>query len=505
MPMYSFEEEQQFIATLINHPDCFFNVSSYINEEDFYSVNSGVNKCIFSVIKRSIEAGEQIDYIMLTERVLSYNFSFKDDDVNIGDYIQALSLRKTKPDMILGLAKDLKKYSARRQLANSAKEIAQKMQNASPEDSLGHLIDEADHIYNSNISVYDNGSNTPQDLFAEMESSIEERGNNPVEEFGFLGPHKRLHELYGSLLRPGNITTITARSGVGKTQFCLDFCLKTSKLNNFIPILHFDNGEMSQKELTMRLAASMSGVPLHLIETGKWRRNQVTEDKVRSVWPKIKQYKLYYYNVSGMSVDQMVNLVKRFYYSKVGRGNHMILNFDYIKTTSENFNNKTEWQVIGEMVDKFKKLVQGDILFDSEPMVAMMTSVQSNRSGITNNRRVENIVEDESIVSGSDRINQFSSHLFSLRKRTREEISDAPNFGTHKLTCFKHRHLGSNYMRALNDVRLADEITMASNSIFLNFDNFNITEMGDLQDLVDTQLANANIAINNNPDELPDI
>jgi hypothetical protein len=201
----------------------------------------------------------------------------------------------------------------------------------------------------------------------------------------------------------------------------------------------------------------------------------------------------------------MVNLVKRFYYSKVGRGNEMIFNFDYIKTTSENSNNKSEWQVVGEMVDKFKKLVQRDILFEGNPMIAMMTSVQSNRSGITNNRRAENIVEDESVVSLSDRITQFSSHLFSLRQKSQDEMADSPNFGTHKLSCFKHRHLGSNYMRALQPVRLSDDVTMAKNSIYLNFDNFNITEVGDTVDLVRTQMAEADVNLNNNPDELPDI
>ena len=84
-------------------------------------------------------------------------------------------------------------------------------------------------------------------------------------------------------------------------------------------------------------------------------------------------------------------------------------------------------------------------------------------------------------------------------------MADSPDFGTHKLTCFKHRHLGSEYMRAIQPVRLADETTLVRNSIFLNFDNFNITEVGDMIDLVQTQTANINIELNNNPNELPDI
>ena len=82
------------------------------------------------------------------------------------------------------------------------------------------------------------------------------------------------------------------------------------------------------------------------------------------------------------------------------------------------------------MVDKLKKLVQFDVMLDGEPMIALMTSVQSNRTGITRNRNSENIVEDESIVSLSDRIMQFSTHLFGLRQKTNDELLDSPDFGT---------------------------------------------------------------------------
>ncbi|NDG52235.1 MAG: hypothetical protein EBY39_04295 [Flavobacteriia bacterium] len=502
--MHSFELEKQLLAGLINHPDTFFEVSPFISEGDFYNENSQVNKTIFFIVKNAIEQGSKIDYVMLSERAVSLGVSFE-DNINIADYIQALSLRKTKKESIIEVAKDLKKLSARRKIANTANDVAKRMKNASQDEPFSKLVDEADRIYNEAMNLYDSTSENPENLFGDMEDWVEERGNDPVEEFGLVGPHSRLHSLYGSLLRPGNITTITARSGVGKTQFCLDFCLKSSKLNGNVPVLHFDNGEMSKEELMGRLCSSLSGVPLHLIETGKWRRaGKDIVDKVRAVWPKIKQLKLFYYNVAGMNVDQMVNLVKRFYYSQVGRGETMIFNFDYIKTTSENLSNKNEWQVVGEMVDKFKQLVQKQILFEGKPVIAMMTSVQSNRSGITNNRRPENIVEDESIVSLSDRIVQFSSHLFSLRQKSTDEMLESPDFGTHKLICFKHRHLGDEYFRALNPVRLEDG-TLVKNSLFLNFDNFNITEIGDMQDFVDFNAASADMNLASNNDQVPEI
>lgn len=502
--IYSFELEKQLLSGLIKYPEVYVEISSFIGEEDFYDKSSSVNKTIFCILKNSIENGEKIDHVVLSERVASLNLSFE-DNINIGQYIQALDLRKSSKKSIIEVSKDLKKHTVRRQLDEAASDIRKEIKSMSTESSYSAMVDKIDSLWNDKINLYDNASSLPENLFVQMEDMVEARGNDPVEEFGLIGPHRRCHQLYGSLLRPGNITTITARSGVGKTQYTIDFCLETSKLNGDVPVLHFDNGEMSKEELLHRLCARETGVPLHLIETGKWRRagDEIVK-KIRSSWSKIKTYKFYYYNVAGMTVDQMINLAKRFYYSKVGRGNPMIFNFDYIKTTSENLNNKQEWQVVGEMVDKFKRLVQKDIVFDGEPMIAMMTSVQSNRSGITQNRRAENIIEDESIVSLSDRITQFSSHLLVLRTLSNDEIAENPDHGTHKLTCLKHRHLGQEYFRAIQPVRL-DDGSLVKNSLFLNFDNFHITEIGDMQDFVDGTTADASIDFNDEVDEVPEI
>jgi len=502
--IFSLELEKQLLSGLIKHPEVYVEVSSFIGEDDFYDKNTSVNKTIFCILKNAIEGAEKVDHVTLTERIVSLNLTFP-DNINIGQYVQALDLRKAPKETVITTAKDLKKYTVRRELYVTALDVQKKMKNASSNDDFMGLVNSADALWNENINLYDSASHMPENLFEGMEDIVEDRGNDPVEEFGLAGPHKRLHQLYGSLLRPGNITTITARSGVGKTQLTIDFCIEASKLNGDVPVLHLDNGEMSREELLGRLCSRESGVPLHLIETGKWRRaGKEIVEKVRSVWPKIKNYKFYCYNVAGMNVDQMINLVKRFYYSKVGRGNPMILNFDYIKTTSENLNNKQEWQVVGEMVDKFKTLVQKDVVFNNEPMIAMMTSVQSNRTGITQNRNANNIVEDESIVSLSDRITQFSSHLFSLRQRSNDEIVEHPDFGTHKLVCLKHRHLGSEYLRALQPVRM-DDGSLSKNAIFLHFEHFHITEVGDLQDLVDGNIADADLNSNDELDEVPNI
>jgi replicative DNA helicase len=489
--VYSYELEQQFLGGLLNHPEKYMEIASFITSKDFVS---DVNGVVFTFLKLDYEEGNYIDEVVLAEKIKLSGISFE-DNINISEYSRALKLRKGSAESIIDSAKELAKLTVRRGIGETGAKLTKSMKNLDSSKNFTEIIDLADSIYNDQVSSYELGDNKASNIFEEMEQCVEDKGNNPQTEFGPKGPHERLHELYGSLLRPGNITTLVARTGVGKTQFVMDFCVKVSAKEN-IPVLHLDNGEMSKEELMMRQCASLAQVPMNLLETGQWR--QAGEDvvnRVRSVWKKIKEYKLYYQNVGGMPVDSMIQAVKHFYYGSVGRGNPMILSFDYIKTTSENSKNKSEWQIVGEMVDKFKKLIQRDITTDGLPSISMMTSVQSNRSGITNNRSSENIVEDESIVSLSDRITQFSSHLFGLRQKTLDELAAEPGFGTHKLTCFKFRHLGENIHRAVQPVRMPTG-ELKKNYINLNFENFNITEVGDLQDMIESQV-NVNLEDDN--------
>ena len=143
-----------------------------------------------------------------------------------------------------------------------------------------------------------------------------------------------------------------------------------------------------------------------------------------------------------------------------------------------------------DLVTSFKNLITKEIQGEDEngkptPVISMITSVQSNRSGVVTNRRPENILNDESIVSLSDRIIQYCSHMFHLRVKVAEEIQEEnAQFGNCVLEKFKCRHLGTNVQRALGYVE-KDDGSKVMNHINLEMDNFSIVEVGDLQDQVE--------------------
>ena len=486
----SLELEKKVLSGILQHQDRWAEVSSYLSAKDFYDKDSKVNSCIFKLLKNALDNAEQIDEHILVDRVKNYKISFP-DSINVSEYILSLSFQTITENIFITSIKELKKYTTRREIYESCSDVFKFVKNVDPNFSHQEIIDESDKIYNKRIEGIASLDTGPVNLFNLMQDIIEERGENPMDELGMMGPHDRTNEMYGSLLLAGNITVIVARSGVGKTNFCMDFCTKVSEKEG-VPVLHFDNGEMSEEELIFRQCSAMTGIPVWLLQSGKWRTSEwngmspveITE-KVREAWPKAKKQKFYYENVAGLSVDEMCSLLKKFYYSKVGRGNPLIFSFDYIKSSFNDLNGKTEgWQQVAYMVHRFKQTIHRDLSFENKPCVSMITSVQANRLGITNNRTADTVVDDESVVSLSDGVTQFCSHLFLLRRKTTDEIDqESQHFGTHKLINLKSRHLGKDPLRAIHDVEMPDG-SKRRNFINLDVRNFRITEKGDLHDIV---------------------
>jgi hypothetical protein len=83
-------------------------------------------------------------------------------------------------------------------------------------------------------------------------------------------------------------------------------------------------------------------------------------------------------------------------------------------------------------------------------------------------------------------------------------MEDGNDFGTHKLIFIKNRFLGSDIAGAVEPVRMPDG-NLRRNFINLRFNNFDVTEHGDLRDIVrsmDTGITRPEAA--NEQDDVPD-
>lgn len=487
MSIYCLRVEKHVLGGLLKHPKLFPDVESYLTESDFYSQVHGT---IFSVIRSTLLSGEKADKVLVASKINNLGIAFK-DEINIFDYVENLCFTQITEKATIEACEELYKIRIRREVFDIGEKIKSLVKDNGNKE-LDALIAEADAIYNGKISSY-GCTDEPLNVFDGVEELVEERGNNPKEENGLSTPYPEFNRLYGGLL-PGNLYAIVSRPGQGKTTWLNHIAFNTSIKNN-ISALVLDT-EMSTTEIRFRMVASLTGVPVWYLETGNWRKNPDFFKKVRSAWEMIKKFKYYHYHVGNKTIDQVCSMIRRWHFTKVGRGNPCLISYDYIKLTGEKIGqNWAEHQAIGDKVDKLKKISE-------EVNAPIITAMQLNRSGESFNRKSSDVVDDASAISLSDRLQWFASFVAIFRRKTNDETAldegtqetkrKDNRFGTHKLIPIKTRFQGKD-AAGHQDIMLrrSEDGSEKYCSNYLNFDvqNFNVQEKGSLADVVVHQNA----------------
>ena len=84
--IYSYELEKQLLAGLLKDPESLTEISNFIGTSDFYSESTSLNSTIFRIIEQAINANDEVDEVIIAT------------------------------GNILKTAKELKKYSIRREI-----------------------------------------------------------------------------------------------------------------------------------------------------------------------------------------------------------------------------------------------------------------------------------------------------------------------------------------------------------------------------------------------------
>jgi replicative DNA helicase len=480
MQIFSLRIEKQVLSGLIKYPDIYADIEKFVSEKDFFN---DVHRTIYSVIKSTIDAGDRVDKVLIAEKIRNLGVSFK-DEIDIYSYVDNLAFSQIKQKAVIDSAKELLKYRIRRELQETTQNVIKYIE-ASGNDAIDDIISNCDSLYNSQISSY-SLDEEPIAIYETMEELIEERGNNPDKDSGFITPYPEFNRLYGGL-RAGNIYAVVARPGQGKTTWINNMVAKTSEIND-IPVLMLDT-EMSTVDIQFRVASSVTDVPMWWLETGNFRKNEELNSKVRNTFQKLnKKTQVYHAFIGNKNIDQVVSLVKRWYLHTVGRGNPCIISYDYVKLTGESVSkNWAEHQAIGEKIDKLKKLSE-------EIDAPIVTAMQMNRSGEAG--RNSSAVDDSSAISLSDRLQWFASFVAIFRQKSVDELGrDGENFGTHKLVPLKTRFQGRDAAGHHDLVRRPLEngsVVFEKNYLNFTVQNFNVEERGSLHDVVEAQLERFN-------------
>jgi len=470
--VYSQELEKQVLGGLIKHQEIYPEISQFLAEDDFAY---DINKVLFSIVKSALDSRQTIDKTIISTRLKNLGIGFK-DNIDAFEYVNGLSLVQGTPKSIIQAVKDLKTVTCRRDYSDVCERIKKRLvrDGNMQYDEINAYVDK--ELYSKMNSWYSAGDAV--DLFETMEARIEDLGNNPVDDMGLETPYPYYNKRYGGF-RNGNVYVFCSRPKQGKTSFLDSTAFHMANtMGKKIPTLILDT-EMQSDEIQERTLAMLSGVPVWYITTGNWRKVPEYTVKIRNAWKLMKEggYKLHHEYVINTPIDQVVNKIKRWYYTKVGRGNQCMIVYDYIKITGEGLSeHNKEHQVIGEKVNTLKQLV------GKEVKAPLITACQINRSG--DNR--QQAKDDASVVAQSDRVLWFASQVSIFRRKTPEELQvETPAFGTHKLINLESRWQGKEAAGHLDYVKNLDD-ELVNNFTNFTVENFQVKENADAAEMFKT-------------------
>ncbi len=478
--VYSLPVERLVLSGLMKFPNLFSEIDHVITENDFFESK---NYVIYNVIRDLRIKDDKVDKTIIAHKIHNMGISFV-GEIDIHNYIENISYISTTEKASLNAAQELVKLRIRREIIESASNLSTFVKK-NGDKAIDEIVAEADRIYNDNISLYDI-EDAPKNLFEDMQAIVEELGENPNDDAGLLTPYGTFNTMFGGL-RGSNLYAIASRPGQGKTTFLNDIAYKTM-LRNDTPCLILDT-EMSTLEIQLRMVSNMTGVPLWYIETGNWRRNENMVTQVRAAWDTIKSRPYYHKHVANKSVDQIASIIRRWHLSKVGREKQCLICYDYVKLTGEKMGqNWAEHQAIGDKIDKLKRVSE-------ETKSPIFTAVQLNRSGENQGRRGNDVTDDSSAISLSDRLQWFASFVAIFRRKTQDEMAqDGQAYGSHKLIPLKTRYQGRDATGHQDLVRRRNEDgsngAWAINYLNFNVENFNLTDRGSLRDVVNNTIPN---------------
>jgi replicative DNA helicase len=475
--IFNVETEKYVLVGCLRFPTSFYEIEPFVSESEFVAP---FNQVIFSVIKNQISKGDSVDPYIISEKIKNLGKTSFNQTGNIFDYIKSLSLVSITEKGFISAAQELKRLSIRREIFETAEKLQQAMAESS-DSSLEELISKSDKIYNEKILSYDL-TEDPVDIFEHMQEIIEEIGNAPKDDAGYLTPFADFNRLYGGL-REKNLYAFVARPKNGKTTLLCDMTYKICNeiyKPGEISCLYLDT-EMETLDVQKRLLASISGVPFWYIDTGNWRKSPEMTKTIREAWTKIKNFKFNHLKVGNKSTQEVISMARRWYYSKVGRGQKAVVVYDYLKMTGEATSDSwKEYQVIGDKTDKFKKLAE-------ELYIPVVTSTQMNRSGEQQNKKSGAFSDDSSAIALSDRLQWFATYVGIFRRKTLDEIAeDGEPFGTHKLVTTASRFQGKDAAghHDLVQREVDGEKKYVSNYISFDVKNFNVKEVGSLDKII---------------------
>lgn len=354
--LHSLEVEKNILgAMIIDNNSCIQVIDEKVREEDFYYT---YNKILFRTIKSIFKNNTTMDLLLLIEELKDKDLLSK---VNGVSYVTDVSSSVITTANLTSYIEILREYSQKRKLLSLSNHIRTNIGKG-----LEELQQEVTGLIAETIEG-DNNTETSERQEEEYLYILEKRMKGEIIPIktGLTGLDSKI-----SGFNVGDLVTIFAFSGVGKTALAAQIALNNIRNNN--KVLFFSL-EMPKEQVRDRLISNLTGVPFKNIRSGQLNDNEL--DKVIEANTYLSSNNRLLISVE----DELLNITSKIQI-EIMKNDIDIVFIDYINLINITGNNKEEHYKVAECTRLLKKLA----IKINKPIVILAQGKQECASKITN-------------------------------------------------------------------------------------------------------------------------
>ena len=296
IPPHSVDSEQALIGALINNNDCYDEIASIVNKDDFYAA---LHKEIFVAIEKLMEKQINVDVVSTMEEMSGSDYHSKESK----EYIIDIVYNNPGANAVF-YAKRINELAKIRRLIVSCREIIK--------DSFNLKLDPADIIDKAELRILEFSNNEIKSNFKNLKeminesiSIIDERFNSDSDIIGLETGFSDLDTLTSGL-NPGDFVIVAGRPSMGKTSFAMNIVENVVKNDGAAAAFSL---EMPSHQLMNRVFSSLGNIKHDNIRSGKLEESDFT--KLHKVISLLNEKFLYVDDRSGLTVSEIKSAARR--------------------------------------------------------------------------------------------------------------------------------------------------------------------------------------------------
>src|SRR5580658_6783710 len=282
LPPHSVEAEQSVLGGLMLDATAWDQVADRVIGEDFYRND---HRLIFEAVAGLIERNQPCDAVTLSGHLESQGLL---DQVGGLAYLGSLARDTPTAANVRAYADIVRERSLLRQLIRAGTDIVSAVFNNDGETARA-LVDAAEQkvfeIAEGTFRKRD-GAVSVRSLLPAVIDQIDEWHNNPDQLRGLPTGFTEFDKLTGGL-RPGDLVIVAGRPSMGKSTLAVNMAEYAAVNPNTKASVAIFSMEMPSEQVVTRMLASIGGVPLNSLRSGKisdedWVRSEEHTSELQS-------------------------------------------------------------------------------------------------------------------------------------------------------------------------------------------------------------------------------